>query len=258
VVKRDKDRALYHHRMCLVTISGGHCLRRTCSLPRAHFNRQLLSQVIRVVRHPERYARNEAGFTGGPGGTLTRAILDTFPVIKFHSTSGRTEHDDAEKADTPPRDSLYEMGVLPDEDKKVVLDTEHTLPELRAGEGDEPTSSDDEQPVASPSSVQVRPRLPPAHSAAAQEPSSDPMPDQIGRETCPICIVDFEDGDDMRVLPCEGQHRFHQTYVKLCTLASRYLTFLALAAWIRGCSSSLRHVQSAARVRLLPRATSLS
>jgi hypothetical protein len=39
------------------------------------------------------------------------------------------------------------------------------------------------------------------------------VPDAIGRETCPICIVDFEEGDDLRVLPCEGKHRFHQSCV---------------------------------------------
>jgi hypothetical protein len=39
------------------------------------------------------------------------------------------------------------------------------------------------------------------------------MPDAIGRETCPICIVDFEDGDAVRVLPCGGAHRFHQACV---------------------------------------------
>lgn len=39
------------------------------------------------------------------------------------------------------------------------------------------------------------------------------MPESIGRETCPICIVDFEEGDDLRVLPCEGKHRFHQSCV---------------------------------------------
>jgi hypothetical protein len=36
---------------------------------------------------------------------------------------------------------------------------------------------------------------------------------QIGRETCPICIVDFEEGDDIRVLPCDGKHCFHQQCV---------------------------------------------
>jgi len=37
----------------------------------------------------------------------------------------------------------------------------------------------------------------------------DLSPEAMGRETCPICIVDFEEGDDIRVLPCEGKHRFH-------------------------------------------------
>ena len=41
----------------------------------------------------------------------------------------------------------------------------------------------------------------------------DVTPQTIGRATCPICIVDFEEGDDLRVLPCEGKHRFHQTCV---------------------------------------------
>lgn len=41
----------------------------------------------------------------------------------------------------------------------------------------------------------------------------DVVPASIGRETCPICIVDFEEGDDIRVLPCEGNHCFHQTCV---------------------------------------------
>ena len=43
--------------------------------------------------------------------------------------------------------------------------------------------------------------------------NSGDMPAAIGRETCPICIVDFEEGDDLRVLPCEGKHVFHQTCV---------------------------------------------
>lgn len=63
-----------------------------------------------------------------------------------------------------------------------------------------------------------RPRVP----AGRQEASAtsaistgehDLVPDAIGRETCPICIVDFEEGDDLRVLPCEGHHRFHQQCV---------------------------------------------
>jgi Ring finger domain len=50
-------------------------------------------------------------------------------------------------------------------------------------------------------------------SSSASTQDDDPLPESIGRETCPICIVDFEDGDDLRVLPCEGKHVFHQTCV---------------------------------------------
>ena len=46
------------------------------------------------------------------------------------------------------------------------------------------------------------------------------MPDAIGRETCPICIVDFEEGDDLRVLPCEGHHRLTKSTDTLATSRS--------------------------------------
>jgi hypothetical protein len=57
-----------------------------------------------------------------------------------------------------------------------------------------------------------RPTRDPAGRSSGSR-SEEVVPDSIGRETCPICIVDFEEGDDLRVLPCEGQHRFHQTCV---------------------------------------------
>lgn len=41
----------------------------------------------------------------------------------------------------------------------------------------------------------------------------DVVPASIGREICPICIVEFEEGDDIRLLPCEGKHSFHQQCV---------------------------------------------
>lgn len=37
--------------------------------------------------------------------------------------------------------------------------------------------------------------------------------DALEEDQCPICLVDFETGDDLRVLPCQGQHRFHQACV---------------------------------------------
>ncbi len=59
----------------------------------------------------------------------------------------------------------------------------------------------------------TRRRAGPSIATASSSAQEDPLPEAIGRETCPICIVDFEDGDDVRVLPCEGKHVFHQTCV---------------------------------------------
>lgn len=51
------------------------------------------------------------------------------------------------------------------------------------------------------------------YSSAAGLQRENMVPAAIGRDTCPICIVDFEEGDDIRVLPCEGKHCFHQECV---------------------------------------------
>jgi hypothetical protein len=71
--------------------------------------------------------------------------------------------------------------------------------------------------TATPSSLNPSPSSPPPNSnsqlptPAPQEATVDPT--TIGHETCPICILDFEVGDALRVLPCEGRHRFHQECV---------------------------------------------
>lgn len=59
----------------------------------------------------------------------------------------------------------------------------------------------------------ARPRAGLSIATSGSSTQEDPLPEAIGRETCPICIVDFEDGDDVRVLPCEGKHVFHQACV---------------------------------------------
>jgi len=40
-------------------------------------------------------------------------------------------------------------------------------------------------------------------------PGIDPLDVDHG-QTCPICVQDFEEGDDLRILPCDGRHRFHR------------------------------------------------
>ncbi|TBU61608.1 hypothetical protein BD310DRAFT_956809 [Dichomitus squalens] len=230
----------------------------------------IVSGAIRAIRHPERYGPRSGDTLGPPGALgaqsrargLTRAILDTFPVVKF----GRTDADlpeapapakDLESVDyttapTPAirpgmregRGKAVEAG---DGSEEVALELrEWTVVAARLGDEDKPgpdaavlgpiaiptlphtspgaggaEDEDDQSPRAGSSSSvpQVVPRPPKAPAPADASGSGngngekDVVPDAIGRETCPICIVDFEEGDDLRILPCEGHHRFHQECV---------------------------------------------
>ncbi|TFY76720.1 hypothetical protein EWM64_g7293 [Hericium alpestre] len=64
-------------------------------------------QAIRAIRHPERYrvanmTQGGPGFGEGRGGVLARAVLDTFPIIKF----GRDNPGVAPKDSSPARATL--------------------------------------------------------------------------------------------------------------------------------------------------------
>jgi hypothetical protein len=187
----------------------------------------IISGAIRAIRHPERYGpRARMGNNGVPqsrAGGLTRAILDTFPIVKFGTQPTTSAAIDLNK-DTERQMSATVLGmnniqsadhestsreplaIVPattegpvtcltyteataENPKKASPGGGHMLPNADVGEG----SSSDPSPKAS------------GHD--------DMVPASIGREICPICIVEFEEGDDIRLLPCEGNHSFHQQCV---------------------------------------------
>ncbi|KAI0044977.1 hypothetical protein FA95DRAFT_1522078 [Auriscalpium vulgare] len=170
----------------------------------------IITGAIRAIRHPERYTATNGGSAGfggqGRGAVLTRAILETFPLVKF----GNRPAPDSEQA----TEKGVEVGTPAMEMKSMEEGRErgeqaHTLPELTSAEHDE--ASPNHEAVNVPSGS--RSPIPRERVAGSGAPADDPIPDAIGRETCPICIVDFEEGDDVRVLPCEGKHVFHQACV---------------------------------------------
>ncbi|KAI0334988.1 hypothetical protein GY45DRAFT_1317444 [Cubamyces sp. BRFM 1775] len=205
----------------------------------------IISGAVRAIRHPERYgprSADAAAFGGPPGAQsrargLTRAILDTFPVVKF----GRAEAEadapmsgkDIESTDTGDLHYASAYGMTQSPGKGGAQDVEVELREWQvaatqfdtdekagypvprySGQTDEDEPEDPSKRASSSSQVPQpipRPPKPAAEGRASGE--KDVVPDAIGRETCPICIVDFEEGDDLRVLPCEGHHRFHQECV---------------------------------------------
>ncbi|KAI0246430.1 hypothetical protein BJV78DRAFT_1135186 [Lactifluus subvellereus] len=181
----------------------------------------IITGVIRAIRHPERYrAAAGSGDLGGPGrgGVLTRAILDTFPLVKFGTRRAGVEAQEQAKDLEAQR---YGEAAGADIQVDIQTDQSEAAPHM----GSEPAHAavtDTNAGAEKGTEVQrdnfeladlppPRPRAGPSSSPAPADP--DPLPEAIGRETCPICIVDFEDGDDVRVLPCEGKHVFHQACV---------------------------------------------
>lgn len=175
----------------------------------------IISGAIRAIRHPDRYGPRmpEHGGVGDPGQSrargLGRAILDTFPVVKFGTSSEPvTRTKDLEE---PAHVEMAVTPVSPQPDsvelREVVGAPSDSSEGRNLGPGGIPDSGPNEEALPTP-------RLRSTTETGQQSSNTgDVMPETIGRETCPICIMGFEEGDDLRVLPCEGKHRFHQACV---------------------------------------------
>lgn len=110
---------------------------------------------------------------------LAKAIVDTFPIIKFN----KPIHKDI--------GSQSDLGIaLPDLSRPGPASSTLTR-ELESGP---------------PSTLGLSPPISPRSSALIAEPD-------VRDDQCPICLLEFETGDDLRVLPCQGQHKFHQVCV---------------------------------------------
>jgi hypothetical protein len=204
------------------------------------------------------------GFGQSRARGLTRAILDTFPVVKFGSAAEPGNNSDTADSmggkdiESRPHSRGIRDGAMDNGDCEV-MDVPLDMIErgdqrasvgnhLRQGSAADAHDNDveDSQPRASGSRLSSAPsplanltdRSSTSRPVVPGE-SKDVVPAAIGTETCPICIVDFKEGDDLRLLPCEGKHRFHQECVD---------------PWLLELSSSCpicRHGESRSRLALL-------
>ncbi|KIM69764.1 hypothetical protein SCLCIDRAFT_1208289 [Scleroderma citrinum Foug A] len=176
----------------------------------------IISGAIRAIRHPERYGpRVPTHGAGDPGQSrargLGRAMLDTFPVVKFGSSDQASDMRRPKDVEAPHT----EMAVAPNIGQTDHVELEHVTGGARDSSEERGVAAEDPAGPALVGETTPTPRH--QMTTTGIDPSLNPndavMPEAIGRETCPICIVDFEEGDDLRILPCEGKHRFHQTCV---------------------------------------------
>lgn len=210
-----------------------------CFLKRSSPNRLIRffsRQAIRAMLHPERYGPRARNNRGGVGQSrargLTRAILDTFPVVKFGNNTADETVAKPVSQQNPSQDveaqnhanSVLELNELEDtrvegQDFIQPINTPRAQPIVETPHHDSVAESSRRRPRILPhrsrsTTANIETRPDPGEGSSRREPAqTDVIPAAMGRDTCPICIMDFEEGDDLRVLPCEGKHRFHQSCV---------------------------------------------
>lgn len=190
----------------------------------------IISGAIRAIRHPERYGPRRGGHGGAPSQSrakgLGRAILETFPLVKFGAPDANT-HFHKESNDDEQSVKDIEMVHLPRQNMESPSPQTGEASDYLSHHTDDKLSQRSTQFASNPTptlmtehKVESVSKDMPASSQPGTRPATagrneadDVVPASIGRDTCPICIVDFEEGDDIRVLPCDGKHCFHQECV---------------------------------------------
>ncbi|GAA5993101.1 hypothetical protein JCM10908_003106 [Rhodotorula pacifica] len=233
----------------------------------------IMSGAIRAARHPERYGPRAANGTDGRGGGagrsraegLTRAILDTFPVVKWGDrgrgevegveagADGRRRHGMPDEeigeeggsigsAEDGGRKKALHSGASTDNIELAVMPAVLGAPHhggldmrreshtstIGGGRAESFGSAGAEAPLldlaSSPrGSAALAPPVPsstapssetgdhqqPPQSSAAVDAIIAATPMESDSESCPICLTEFEEGDELRILPCDERHRFH-------------------------------------------------
>ena len=209
-----QDYPLCHHRMCFCAVHHRDCFWGAFHERLHDFPAHDIIQAIRAFRHPERYGPRVVDPTNPDGNMypqsrakgLARAVLDTFPIVKF----SQPEEDERRAKDLEARGAELTHWEVVDAPKQSSESSGSGSGQNVVGERSLPNQATTEEGSAE---VQLPRGVLKRNGTHASRQNPDVTPETIGRETCPICIVDFEEGDDLRVLPCEGKHRFHQACV---------------------------------------------
>jgi len=158
--------------------------------------------------------------------------LDTFPIVKFGGGGSGGEAQDGTSGNQAKDVEAQELTQWEIIDGTTMKERTASVAQTKeSNAGGVPSPGMEDRPVASMSSPKPSTSRSDHGDDRGEGPSTpspttltrshgfesqygicvrdDLSPEAMGRGTCPICIVDFEEGDDIRILPCEGKHRFH-------------------------------------------------
>ena len=166
----------------------------------------IITGAIRAHRHPERYGPR-SGISGRSSQSrakgIARAMLETLPIVKFGNHTNVPPKPEGAAADIEMNPSggskPAEEGVA-QEEAAVADQSEVTMRNDAASPP--PESHDHADHGAEHMAINIAPRTgSAAHSGTHDGAEAD------GSLGCSICTEDFNQGEDVRVLPCN--HKYH-------------------------------------------------
>jgi hypothetical protein len=157
----------------------------------------IITGAIRAHRHPDRYGPRDV--LGRPRQSrargLGRAILDTLPIVKFGQTEEQTKPADVELGSTSEARDVPAAGA-----ETGVQNADGTTETHETPAAETPRDAAGEQHAGIESGISAAQPVVAGTAATTTTPSDEGL-------GCSICTEDFEQGQDIRVLPCN--HKFH-------------------------------------------------
>ncbi|CAB4422291.1 unnamed protein product [Rhizophagus irregularis] len=159
-----------------------------------------------------------------PRRGIARSVLESFPVFFFtmglkDEDDDKKEKDDLEKGKAKELESDIELESLSTDVMKSApqaedakdssnISTDKTSKASNNNNDDNSQESDPDLPQ-NPSIAHIKDSSRSRSISTTSNPSATLTNNEVqdGQLTCPICIDDFESGEELRLLPC--QHRYH-------------------------------------------------